>query len=411
MSWLNKYTQNLIIITGDGKQYEVFTMPNFSKEIEFNATEFSFVEIDGQLIKKRKQTARKFPIEFYFIGENHIEESNAFEISARNTAPWVINHPYYDGLLIQMLSIKFDDTDLNVTKITGVAVETIPEPGNVNRNNIDALVDEKTTLDEIIADDPVFEITVKDVDSFKNVAAENYKLGLKILTIPDEAEQYFNAYNTALSLVGTLLDTATAPLSLTMQSITTFLSMPAYFTASVSDRIRILTDQFNNLRNTINGLITVPSKKLYELQAATIVSSMGTAAITPGANDYENATQTFLITEKLITQHNVYLNDIDTLQGLNGGNPAFFVPGFNLNNQLNNLMDQSIAGLYQIAFAGKKEFLYVLPDDSNIILLTYKFYKLDSNDNNINEFVKNNNFTHSQIALGIKKGTTVIYYK
>ena len=49
-----------------------------------------------------------------------------------------------------------------------------------------------------------------------------------------------------------------------MQALTNFITLPAQFEANVKDRIRILLMHFDNLRQTIVGLTSVTSKKLYE---------------------------------------------------------------------------------------------------------------------------------------------------
>jgi len=63
MSWEDKITKQLSITTGDGKVYTVIWV-NSSKSIEWHGSEFSFLEVNGTLAKKKKVLGRKFPLEF-----------------------------------------------------------------------------------------------------------------------------------------------------------------------------------------------------------------------------------------------------------------------------------------------------------------------------------------------------------
>jgi hypothetical protein len=65
--------------------------------------------------------------------------------------------------------------------------------------------------------------------------------------------------------------------------------------------------------------------------------------------------------------------------------------------------------LYRIAFEAKQEREYILDEDSNIILLTHKFYEMDSEDRNINNFIETNNIGLNEI-LNIQKGRKIVYY-
>lgn len=406
MSWVDRYTQNLIITTGDDKVYELFTLPSFTKEVEYHATEFSFVNVEGELIKKRKRAKRSFPLEFYFVGEDNIENAKLFENSLKNENPSSIDHPYYDTILAQIIAIKFDDTELNVTKVTCTALETMTDDGlSITSNPIDVINLKKVEIDDMIAS-PEITPTITDVDTIKLNNTNNYNAGVKIITIPSEAEAYFNAFNKANSTVNAI---TSGPI-LAMQALTNFITLPAQFKSNVEDRIRTLINQFNNLRLTIVGLTSVTSKKLFEYQGSAIVSSLCLAAVTPLAGNYKNAVTALNIITKLKSVKAQFLADLDSLQSINGGNPNYYVPSFNILNALNTLVDLTLANLYTFALSGRTEFAHVLTEDSNVIVLTHRFYGLDPSDNNIEEFTSNNNFTYKQIALGIEKGTTVVYF-
>ena len=97
MSWLEKVENKLTITCGDGKEYT----PNYlaaQKAVEYNIAEFDFPNIEGTYISRKAPRGRKFPLELYFQGEDHLDVADAFELSARDPRPWKLSHPYYDEL-------------------------------------------------------------------------------------------------------------------------------------------------------------------------------------------------------------------------------------------------------------------------------------------------------------------------
>lgn len=409
MSWEDRYIRNLRITTGDQEVFEVFTRPGHVMEAEWNGMDYSFVEIEGPLIKKKNLKGRTFPLEFYFVGADNVEEARSFHFSASHPDPWVIEHPYYDNILVQVLSIKYDSSELNVTKVTCIARETITDVGTLvmRSDPRDTVILQKGSLDEVMSTvDPEIVPTITDTGSVINTAQSNYKEGIKIIGVVEDAENYFNKFNTALAYVNTF----TATPILAMQSLINFIKAPALFVASVRDRLTVLRNQFDNLRRTLLGLTTVPQKKLYQAQGVASVAAICEAVVNPTSTDYKNPTVAITIASDIKTIHAQFLADLDTLQSVNGGSPENFVPDFELIQKLNDVVLQTVSSLFEIALAGRREYSFTLPENSNAILLTYQFYSLDLDDNNLLEFIENNELTYKEIALGVKKGKTVAYY-
>jgi len=405
MSWEDKITKQLSITTGDGKIYTVVWI-NASKSIEWHGSEFSFLEVNGTLAKKKKILGRKFPLEFYFQGADHLDEFARFERSCSDTRPMVIEHPLYDVIVAQLMSLNVDNTTMNYSKVTCTAIETITEENPVTTiDPIDSIAQIKTTLDVSNEAELTQPPSITDVNTLNIVTAQNYKQGLKIITIPDEAQDYFNAFSTASSYI----NTATASPLLAMRATISMLTMPAKFTSDVKSRVNTLVEQFNNLRITITGIYTVPSKQIYEVQGNALISSMCLAASTPLSGNYRNSTSAVNIIETLLTNYKLFLTDLDALQSPNGGNPAYFIPGFDALNQLSLLVNLTVSSLLQIALNGRQERSLILTEDTNIITLTHRLYSLDPKDNNINELIDNNNFTYKDM-LGIEKGKKITYY-
>jgi len=106
MSWQDKL-QNIqfSIKTGDGKEwFPLFKTGEKSKE--FNTSIYDFIDVPKSLVERKQPKSSKYPLTFWFDGENHIETAEEFERSANDNRYWTITHPYYGTIKGQPLSIN-----------------------------------------------------------------------------------------------------------------------------------------------------------------------------------------------------------------------------------------------------------------------------------------------------------------
>lgn len=97
------------------------------------------------------------------------------------------------------------------------------------------------------------------------------------------------------------------------------------------------------------------------------------------------------------------------MQSGTGGNPQDFIPEADTIISLNNIVNFTLANLFNIAVDAKQERQIVLEDDSNFINLTHRLYTMDIDDLNLDELMRNNNLGLNGL-LNIKKGTVITYY-
>jgi hypothetical protein len=400
------------IRTGDGETFLVHTLPSYSLEEEYHETEYELVDIDLPLIKKRKLKRREFPLEFYFIGDNHLSESFSFRFSAGHPDPWEIQHPYYDFINCQVTQLKFDDIDLNITKVTCIAKETILDGTQVKfiQNQSDVIQLKSIAVEQAITSDTdITGLSIKETQTLKQTTTKNYNSAVKIIKDPVDAENYYNAFSKANAAINNL----THEPVVFMREITSLILAPYQFNASVKDKIRILNNQYANFRATLTGLTTSASKKLYQLMVSGNISATCNAAATPtqtGIGPVISTTFVQSVQQLINTNYRQFRNDLGSLQGLNGGNALFFIPNFDVNQSLNDIVTFTTSALIEIALNGRKEIRYTLTEDSNVILLTHRFYGLDPLDNNIQNFIQQNKIRYKEIALGLPKGREIVYY-
>jgi len=408
MSWKDDLDQDFTIQTGDGKIYTVLSN-KYSKTVSWNSDTFSFIGVKGQLGKKEEQLARQFPLEFYFQGPNHKETSQLFENSLNSKEPCLIKHPLYGNIVCHIFTITFSnsDTELNITKITCAAIETIVAGGLIESSPYQAIQLSQNNLIAFAAPE-ISGLSVTAVDGIEirqNMEASKID-GLKIIKVPDQAKEYTNVFNEAVSLVNVI----TASPVIAMAATCNFIKMPGNFLTIVDDRLTFLTNQFDRFIDTVLGRVVNPaSKKIFEIQAATCISTMCIAAITPIGREYTTTKSVLNIANRISQNYNRFLEVLDGLQVSSGGPNEYYIYSSEIISNLNECVNTTLSNLILIALNGKQERFVYTTEDSNVILLAHKYYGGDINDENLQYFLDTNNFTYQQM-IGIKKGTKIVYY-
>jgi hypothetical protein len=136
---------------------------------------------------------------------------------------------------------------------------------------------------------------------------------------------------------------------------------------------------------------------------------MAASAATPLDGDYGNRADVLQIITPIISTYSTYLESLDSLQSDNGGNVENYIPDGNAIAALDDLVDYTLSNLFTIAIGAKQERSVILEDDSNVIILTHRFYGLDPDDANLDKFIRQNGIGISELPQ-IKKGRKIIYY-
>lgn len=405
MSWQDRDKLDLKITTGDGQQFTVFWLISKQK-IKWHGADKSYIQLSDSNVEKRQRQGRTFPMEFYFQGDDHLDDVARFSTSLDDKNPIVIEHPYYNTIICQILEIDYDNSQLNITRVTCTAMETMVGYEAVISNPKDIVLLQKIELDDLLSQQPEIYPSITELNTLKDTTKKVKKLGMNVIGIPDQAQEYINSFNTASSYVNTFLQT---PI-LAMEALNGFLTLPSKFLSGVENRVRVLKDQFDILRGTVSGLLRPQSKLLYEAQQIALISTMCQASVLPLPGDYTNAMAAVRVSKIINDAFDAFKTDLDSIQSINNGSPLSFVPTFDLYSKLNQIVYTTTSSLYEIALSGRKQRQYILPEDSCLILLTHQLMRLDPDDNNLQDMIQNNNLTHKQIALGIEKGTTINYF-
>jgi hypothetical protein len=348
----------------------------------------------------------RYTLELYFQGDNHLDISEALDRSSNNSKPWRMEHPFYGIVFVQPQSFTIDNSALNVSKWSGVVIETIMEdyPRYILERK-DSILQDVERAKETFALSLNATPSVTDKNNAKKTLKKNYNLSVKIIRVPEQVELYFNAFTEATSLINTATATPIEWMRKAMQVI----NQPSLFTLTALQRIQSLTDSFNELRKTVVNITTVSAKEQYQAMGGAHITAIAASASTPLSTEVQtvqNATQQI---DLLLASYNGLVADLDTVQTANNGSPDSFVADYYSLAELSYIVSSTIAYLISQALSSRVERIVVVEKDTNVILLTHRFYGLDANDENLNQLIELNEIGLNQI-LQIKKGTVIKYF-
>lgn len=405
MSWIDQINSNFIIKLGDGKEFQPEWM-NASTSTEYNIAEFEFPEIEGTLVKRGTPKGRRYNLEIFFQGDDNLDVSKAFEISARDNRAWTISHPMYGSIIVQPTSLSFDDTQFNVSKITGTIIETIVEDSpQALTDPIDKITADKEELDAVFEESFATDVIPSTTDKNQMSTNLNTIFDAGKALAGDASEEYFNLFNAAESAI---LDATEEPL-LAIRAINEVITAPALFAESVKDRIALFTNQFDRLSIGLSSITEPSKKKIYESNVGIIMGTVALAVANPIDGDYSSRPAVISRIEEILTIYNAYIANLDVLQTDNGGTPESYIPDSESLIALNDLMNFAVANLFDIALNAQQERTIIVEKNSNVVLLTHRLYGLDIDDALMNQLIDNNGIGINEM-LEIKKGRKIVYY-
>jgi len=111
----------------------------------------------------------------------------------------------------------------------------------------------------------------------------------------------------------------------------------------------------------------------------------------------------------LITDYNQYVTDLDNLSTVSGGTPQSYQPNVDSMIALDNLVNFTASNLFNVALDQRRERIFFLESDSNVVLLTHRLLGLSPDDSELDDFIRTNNIGLNEILV-IKKGRLITYF-
>lgn len=404
MDWQEKISVNLKITTGDGEEFFPLWR-GAEKEREYNTSSFEFINVYGTLVDRKKPKGARVNLVFSFDGANHIEMADRFETACEDPRQWIVEHPIYGTLKGQPVSIKRDDSSLNITEITVPFLESIsPDYPFSNFSIKDNTMDMHIKTLYALSTSAVSGVDFLPADIAE--VGESYEQMRAYLEPIQDSSTYAdfqNAFNAGLKSIDDLLS---EPLN-TIQTIQNFLDLPATYQRAIQGRVAAYENIYWRLKESIE---TYSDKKYYESMAGTVLSLISVVLVTPATGDYILVSDVANFLDRLRNLYADYRETIDDLSvGINDVNNAYS-PDAEAQTLLDSQIIYTLANVYSFTFGAKREYIVVLTKDTNVILLTHRYLGLDVADENINTFVKTNNIKFDELFL-LKKGRSFKYVK
>lgn len=394
------------IITGDGNEFlPLFKSTDSEKTKEFNTSTFEFINVYGTLVDRKKPKSGKFPLTFYFEGEDNISQADIFENSSDDPRPWIVIHPLYGRIIGQPLSISRKDNFLNSTEIAIDFWESI-EAEYPTRNY--SIKDNSRDLH-----DSVYLAASKSyVNNAKFTSVDIAKNQLNILTIAGNSKKlqdnntyadFQNFLNKGLKAIDNLLE---SPLD-AIENIQKFLDLPSRYEKAIAGRIASYEGTYERLKDSID---TFADKKYFESIGASTIASICDVLVNPIFGDYILVSDIEKMYSKLNDIHSDYKsildnNKISIYDIKNNWNPDATVQ-----QELNTLVTFTLANLFKLTFQAKRERVIYTDKKTNAILLVHRYIGLDNEDENLNNFIERNNIRLNELFT-IPKGRKIVYLK
>lgn len=411
MSWEDNINNRIRITTGDGKVYEPLTMLSDNVgSFEFNVSEFEFPEISGTKVDKRLRKGVRYPLILYFQGEDCIIDGKAFIESSNDTRPWDIIHPIFGQFRGHPLGIDFDNSGINVFKISCTVVETILDDGVKTvfspSDNAVFILNKSKETNVSSFNESVTSFETTDVTIMSSNTDKLYKASVSSIVDQDAFNEYFNLFNKAQ----TAIDNALFDAGLVIQQMQNFINYPANFSIGVKNKVNMIKQQANSFLSSVYNLSSsYNEKKIFENNKGEVINTLIQAITTPQDGDYDSAMDVLFIIEQSISIYNQFIDELQGLQSPDGYQPGSYLPNAEFLESLSYSFNYAVSNLFEIALNAGQERTIILEDDSNVVLLTHRFYGLEQDDSTLNKFISTNNITLDE-TIQIKKGRKIVYY-
>lgn len=402
MSWKERLENiKFTIKTGDGKEF--FPLwKNGEKSKDFNISKYDFINVEGSFIDRKQPQANKYPLTFWFQGDDNIDQSNEFEASANDPRLWTVEHPFYGTIKGQPTNLKRNDTNYNVTEITVDFWESLTEDYPSSNISLKDGVRTKTNALNTTALAFTVENAVPAPADINNLKDLTPVIGGKFEPTLEDFNTYRAKVNKAFVSVDNLItDTETA-----LQDFQEIINAPALFVDDLTNKIESYVDAYESMKDSISNLF---SKYQFESTASSILAGMALSAINAQDSDFVTRDDIEAINNQIVSVYEDYLATIDSIQVSIYEIEDSWFPNLQIQLDLLDLITFTSNSLFLLSFNARQERTFELKNDSNLIILTHRFLGLDASDENIETFRRINNIKNKELYK-VKQGRTIKYF-
>lgn len=418
MTWQDRIKNTVFTITtGDGKVFTPLWKDGETSK-EFNYSEYVFPALDGVLIDRRRVKGNQYPLTFWFTGANNIDQADEFGTSANDPRAWKVRHPFYGDINGHPLVISRNDRNYNATEVNVEFRESLSGAPIAQSISVpDDVASRYTALGIASATDYASKVKLQpaDVSGIKGVlnkidsliSKSINQLNSAIAPVSGSVNSAYSDYQQARFTLFNSADTIITEPEGAISALYAVIALPAGFILDVKDRIALLQSVYGSIA-AVFGTNTPNNKAYFEAGCAACIAGMCAALVNPQPGDYQTRGDITTLSDILSAQYGAYLASLDAAY-VNITTPtAAFSASQETQEQVMELVIETVASLNAQLFNAKQERQMVLMADSNLILLTHKYMGLDQDDVNLEQFRQLNNIKNKKL-LNVPKGTKITY--
>jgi len=398
MSWIDRINESkLSITTGDGKTYTPL-WKNAILNINFNTEGLEFIGVPGTFVGREEVKGQQFPLLIYFQGEDCIDVAKEFRISSADKRPWKISHPYYDDLLVQPLGLKFDDSQLNVVKITGTLWETLDQKYPTNKVNAPKEIEiKKSEIDLLTQESFVIKLETPSTELIQPANDSVIKTGSNYSFLAQTKDEITDLKSKVTAASGAAQEITTNTSSY-IKKANDLINFPFLTKQNIVVKVDQLINTFNDFAGVFLEDPTAEKKATYEFQSTMLLSELSLNLIDTDINEFDKRSDVISVIDSLTLAYDTFGETMDDLG---------YTQDSELALRLDYIVNFTLSSLYDVALNSKQERFFTLDKDNNIVNLAHRFY--GTGDDNLDLFIKQNDITYNEI-LNIKKGREIVYF-
>lgn len=387
MSWKDNIENiEFTIVTGDNEIFKPLYTSS-SQDLEFNVSEFNFIELEGTLVTRKKVKSQKIPLNITFQGDDHIDIAEKFLQSSKDPRYWTVTHPIIGEVYGHPASISKVNDDLNTVVFSIDFWETI-RPGEVTSAKVYPL--------ELIESKNFELIEFGSLNLILDLKPELKSLVGKIQSRYDtlidatNVDQFKGLLSDAMKGIDNLLKEPQKAI----RNISQLIQFPAYIEGILKNRVKLIQAILKDIKEIF------PDNNLnYSIFGGAVVSGIAQIILKPSENDFITRNDVKAQFNNLADVYDNFLNDIDNNN---------FQQDFQEAITLNEIIINTLYYLYDVSFDAKQERYDIVESDTNLILLTHKYMGLDKEDKNLNIFREINGIKNKNIFI-VKKDRKITY--
>jgi hypothetical protein len=427
MSWKDRVKETIQFISPEGNTFIALWRGNArSKEKKLGL--FDYPKVRGTVVQDLDITSTRYPLTFFFEGENHDVEAERFFTACDERGPWKINHPVKGILSLYLLNVAelVDPIESgNITEFTTEWVESI-DPTIVQ--SVRKLIPK--------VKNGIFDLNSLSVDQFNerlylNLASELSAIEVAIGKIVTAYNQTIGAVFSKFSEINSAINAIQRGITDTFQAV---IFKPLQLAGQIQELVQlpslVLTDfqakfaAYNEFSQQIFGLSPTGTDKeaintalSLELTLSAAIGALAQIGITaigdaddpiyiqtrPQAFEFaDDLSQIFIdITDNLdLAQENVKDNPVDV---------QYFSQLLSFPAAFRTMLD-AIDYISKQAFNLSIEKRFILEKPRAPIEITITEYgELGENDNNFDLFIQSNKLKKNDILV-LPAGREVVIY-